>query len=272
MSQLKLSEMQAVTPVLEIVVAKYDALRARLNAATAAADQSAVLSDWNELRSEIDTWASLVQIRYQQDTENADFKAAREVADEMAPKLTEQEVSLKRLLLESPFRAELEAFAGSCLSGKPNELTAHNGNVAVALTNAALKSIDRKGLCVTVDEVIHGVDAKPRLAEDTGADIVDMETWAVAREAGRAGLPCLGLRVVSDAAADSLPGEITRLAEARSPWHRIGLVIRTVGRRPSAIGDLWGLWERAVVDSRTLADALELEVAALPALSPPATA
>ena len=125
---------------------------------------------------------------------------------------------------------------------------------------------------VTVDEVIHGVDAKHRLAEDTGADIVDMETWAVAREAGRAGLPCFGLRVVSDAAADSLPGEITRLAEARSPWHRIGLAIRTVGRRPSAIGDLWGLWERAVVDSRTLADALELEVAALPALSPPATA
>lgn len=125
---------------------------------------------------------------------------------------------------------------------------------------------------VTVDEVVHGVDAKHRLAEDTGADIVDMETWAVAREAGRAGLPCLGLRVVSDAAADSLPGEITRLAEARSPWHRIGLAIRTVGRRPSAIGDLWGLWERAVVDSRTLADALELEVAALPALSPPATA
>jgi adenosylhomocysteine nucleosidase len=123
---------------------------------------------------------------------------------------------------------------------------------------------------VTVDEVIHGVDAKHRLAKNTGADIVDMETWAVAREAGRAGLPCLGLRVVSDAAADSLPGEITRLAEARSPWHQIGLAIRTVGRRPSAIGDLWGLWERAVIDSRTLADALEHEVATLPALSPPA--
>ena len=58
------------------------------------------------------------------------------------------------------FRAELEAFAGSCLSGKPNELTAHNGNVAVALTNAALKSIDRKGQCVTVEEVMNDARAK----------------------------------------------------------------------------------------------------------------
>jgi predicted dehydrogenase len=58
------------------------------------------------------------------------------------------------------FRAELEAFAGSCLSGKPNELTAHNGNVAVALTNAALRSIDRKGQCVTIEEVMNEARAK----------------------------------------------------------------------------------------------------------------
>lgn len=58
------------------------------------------------------------------------------------------------------FRAELEAFAGSCISGKANELTAHNGNVAVAMTNAALKSIDRKGLCVTIDEVMGDARAK----------------------------------------------------------------------------------------------------------------
>lgn len=113
MSKLKLSEMQAVTPVLETVVAQYDVLRARLNSATSAAEQSAVIRDWNALREEVDTWASLVQVRYQQDTENADYKAAREVADEMAPKLTEQEVSLKRLLLQSPFRAELEATYGA---------------------------------------------------------------------------------------------------------------------------------------------------------------
>ena len=35
-------------------------------------------------------------------------------------------------------------FADSCRTGKPNELTAHNGNVAVAVVNAALRSIEQQ--------------------------------------------------------------------------------------------------------------------------------
>ena len=58
------------------------------------------------------------------------------------------------------FRAELEMFAGSCTSGKPNELTAHNGNVAVAVVYAALKSIERKGQCVRIADVIEETRAK----------------------------------------------------------------------------------------------------------------
>ena len=52
------------------------------------------------------------------------------------------------------FRAELEMFAESCASGKANELTAHNGNVAVAVVYAALKSIERRGQAVRIAEVI----------------------------------------------------------------------------------------------------------------------
>ncbi len=58
------------------------------------------------------------------------------------------------------FRAELEMFAESCASGKPNELTAHNGNVAVAVVNAALKSIERKGQSVTIADVMENARAK----------------------------------------------------------------------------------------------------------------
>ncbi len=58
------------------------------------------------------------------------------------------------------FRAELEMFAESCMTGKTNELTAHNGNVAVAVVNAALKSIDRKGQAVTITEVMDDARAK----------------------------------------------------------------------------------------------------------------
>jgi len=58
------------------------------------------------------------------------------------------------------FRAELEMFADSCASGKPNELTAHNGNVAVAVVYAALRSIDRKGQYVRIADVIAEARAK----------------------------------------------------------------------------------------------------------------
>ena len=58
------------------------------------------------------------------------------------------------------FRAELEMFAESCASGKPNELTAHNGNIAVAVVYAALRSIDRKGQCVRIADIIDETHAK----------------------------------------------------------------------------------------------------------------
>ena len=52
------------------------------------------------------------------------------------------------------FSAELELFAESCRTGKANELTAHNGNVAVAVVNAALRSIDNKGQYVRVGDIL----------------------------------------------------------------------------------------------------------------------
>ena len=42
------------------------------------------------------------------------------------------------------FRAELDMFAESCRSGKGNELSADNGNVALAVVYAALRSIERE--------------------------------------------------------------------------------------------------------------------------------
>ena len=52
------------------------------------------------------------------------------------------------------FRAELEMFADSCVSGKSPELSADNAITSLAVVNAALKSIERKGQAVTLDEVM----------------------------------------------------------------------------------------------------------------------
>jgi len=53
------------------------------------------------------------------------------------------------------FRAELEMFADSCVSGRPGELTANNGNVAVAMMYAALRSIDKHGQAVKVADIVN---------------------------------------------------------------------------------------------------------------------
>ena len=52
------------------------------------------------------------------------------------------------------FRAELEMFADSCVSGKSPELSADNAITSLAVVNAALKSIERKGQAVTLAEVM----------------------------------------------------------------------------------------------------------------------
>jgi predicted dehydrogenase len=52
------------------------------------------------------------------------------------------------------FRAELEMFAESCRTGKPSELSAYNGNIAVAIVYAALRSVEKNGQAVRVAEVM----------------------------------------------------------------------------------------------------------------------
>lgn len=58
------------------------------------------------------------------------------------------------------FRAELEMFAESCRTGRPNELSAHNGNLAVAIVYAALRSIQMHGQSVRVADVLQSAMSK----------------------------------------------------------------------------------------------------------------
>ena len=61
------------------------------------------------------------------------------------------------------FRAELEMFAESCRTGKANELSAQNGNVAVAMVYAALKSLEQHGQSVAIAGILK--DAQSRVTE-----------------------------------------------------------------------------------------------------------
>ncbi|MBZ5700887.1 MAG: Gfo/Idh/MocA family oxidoreductase [Acidobacteriia bacterium] len=52
------------------------------------------------------------------------------------------------------FRTELEMFAESCRTGQPGELTAENGNIAVAVVNAALRSLEKNGQYVRIADIL----------------------------------------------------------------------------------------------------------------------
>jgi len=60
-------------------------------------------------------------------------------------------------------RTELEMFANSCRTGKPGELSAYNGNVAVAIVYAALRSIEINGQYTRIADVLR--EAQARVAE-----------------------------------------------------------------------------------------------------------
>lgn len=70
----------------------------------------------------------------------------------------------KREVLAEPesdmFKAELELFAESCRSGKPSELSAGNGNVAVACCYAALKSLAEGGKHVPLADIYQAANQK----------------------------------------------------------------------------------------------------------------
>jgi predicted dehydrogenase len=79
----------------------------------------------------------------------------------------------KREILTIPpgdmFQDELEMFAEVCATGDDCELTAANGNVAVAVVYAALRSIDNNGAAVKLKDVFN--DAQANIATSQ-ADII----------------------------------------------------------------------------------------------------
>jgi len=110
----------------------------------------------------------------------------------------------------------------------------------------------RKGRLLTLDQIVVRSDEKRELRRDFEADLVDMETSAVA-EACRAKLVrFLSIRVISDDAHADLPREVATLL-SRKGSYRVGAAMRAVWRRPSSLKDFWTLYERSLEAAGRLA-------------------
>lgn len=173
-----------------------------------------------------------------------------------------------RLLVSAGFAGGLDPNLRRGASVRPARAVADDATKPLGLVAPPTPTDSGPLAIVTVDAVAATVAMKQSLAARTGCQLVDMETFAVAEVAAAAGLPCAAVRVISDDAHETLPGEVAALSAPQSSLRRLGAVVGAVGRRPAVAVDLWRLWERAVVDSRTLADAVVEAIAAHPRPTP----
>jgi len=103
------------TPALETVSAAYRRLHESWDAARDKQARRAVFDEWDALRRRLASWEALTRLRFDQETKNAERKAAREYLDELSPKLTALETQMQRAILASPHRSDLEDELGSHL-------------------------------------------------------------------------------------------------------------------------------------------------------------
>jgi adenosylhomocysteine nucleosidase len=101
------------------------------------------------------------------------------------------------------------------------------------------------GRLLTVDQVVVRAAEKDELHRSYQADLVDMETSAVAALCSERQIRFLSVRVISDDAHSDLPRELSMIVN-RSGSYRVGAVLRSLWQRPSSLKDFWGLYEQSI--------------------------
>ena len=100
------------TPTIEQVQAEYEQINTALDRAKNIKDKQQALQQWEDLRRRLDSWSALTSLHFSQDTANETYKQAQEYSDEIKPQLTALEIAMKRRLLDSEDRGELESILG----------------------------------------------------------------------------------------------------------------------------------------------------------------
>jgi adenosylhomocysteine nucleosidase len=108
---------------------------------------------------------------------------------------------------------------------------------------------------LTVDRIIRTREEKDELGRKHEAQLVDMESAAVAAVCQARQVPFVSVRVVSDDAQSDLPEEVANLM-TRSGSYRVGAAVRAIWNRPSSLKDFWTLHARAQDAADRLARAL----------------
>ncbi len=117
------------------------------------------------------------------------------------------------------------------------------------------------------DRIAATAAEKRQLREATGADAVEMESAAIAEACRRRGVPCVTVRVISDAAGEDLPVDFNRFL---GPDQRLVLtrLVGAVLRRPALVRALLALRRTTRAAAQRLAAVLATVTAADPPPAP----
>ena len=112
---MKFSEMQYTRPDLDQIRAEGSALIEKLKNAASADEAAQIYLDWDKMSAHIDTMFTLAYIRHSINTEDEFYDKEIEFLDENMPHLQELSVGMMKVMLESPFRPQLEERFGELM-------------------------------------------------------------------------------------------------------------------------------------------------------------
>ena len=108
----------------------------------------------------------------------------------------------------------------------------------------------------TAPRIATTVAEKKKLREETGADVVEMESGAILAVCRESRIPCAMVRVISDAAHEDLPLDFNKLSRPDMSLH-YGKLFLAIAKSPWKIGALMGLQKKTNFAAAQLAEVLE---------------
>jgi M3 family oligoendopeptidase len=160
------------TPTRDSLSAVYAELMAALDSPSSSATAD-VLTKWDVLRREVDSWSAMVHLRFAQDTTDEVARLAREYADSLAPVITEYEVAMKRRLLALP---GTQALAGRhAMRLWEADITTFDPAIAAAMEEESRLAARYTALLAAAELSVQGertnLSGLGRFSEDSDRDI-----------------------------------------------------------------------------------------------------
>ncbi len=170
------SDITAEPPDLYALREQYDRIERDLDAAPDPQSALAIFTRWDGLRRSFATWSALADLQFRRDTTNADFKRAVETLNELRPKVTGLDVTLKRKFLASPMRAELERELGAYLFERwEMDVTAYDPAIEPLVVQESKLEDEYTALLARASIELHGTKYNlseiGRFAEDPNREV-----------------------------------------------------------------------------------------------------